>query len=151
MPIGLQEVQALKLWDNRRMKLVRLSALGSGHLYPPTPSPHTPGTNFCWRPESLCQWKNLNAPSGIEHATFRLVPSSLKLLHHRIITLYPRHRIFNDAYFLTLPTFKYYRTVPLEWGEGDTNGLERRAGRLELRYTSGSGRAGCCSYRAVHR
>jgi len=33
-PRGFQEVQAPRFQDNRRMKVVRLSALNTGRLYP---------------------------------------------------------------------------------------------------------------------
>jgi hypothetical protein len=33
-PLGFQEVQAPEFLDNRHMKVVRLSALRIGHLYP---------------------------------------------------------------------------------------------------------------------
>jgi hypothetical protein len=33
-PIGFQEVEALRFQDNRHMKMVGLSALITGHLYP---------------------------------------------------------------------------------------------------------------------
>ena len=42
-PWGFQEVEAQNFQANRRMKVVRLSALRSGHLYPPG---KMPGTNF---------------------------------------------------------------------------------------------------------
>jgi hypothetical protein len=34
MPLGFQEVEAPEFLDNRHMKLVRLSALRTGRLYP---------------------------------------------------------------------------------------------------------------------
>jgi hypothetical protein len=45
-PLGLQEVEAPTFQDNRYMKVVRLSALHIGRLYPPG---NIPGTHFCWR------------------------------------------------------------------------------------------------------
>ena len=78
-PRGFQEVEAPRFQDSRRMKVVRLSALRTGRLYPPG---NIPGTHFCWslsRPQGhsaagrICQWKIPVTPSGIEPATFRLV------------------------------------------------------------------------------
>jgi hypothetical protein len=43
-PLGLQEVEAHRFLDNRHMKVVRLSALRTGRLYPPG---KIPGTHFC--------------------------------------------------------------------------------------------------------
>jgi hypothetical protein len=45
-PLGFQEVEAPRFLDNRHMKVVRLSALHTGCLYPPG---NIPGTHFCWR------------------------------------------------------------------------------------------------------
>ena len=42
---GFQEVWILIFHDNRHMKVVRLSALRNGRLYPPR---NIPGTNLCW-------------------------------------------------------------------------------------------------------
>jgi hypothetical protein len=39
-----QEDEAPRFQDNRHMKVVRLSALGAGRLYPPG---NIPGTHFC--------------------------------------------------------------------------------------------------------
>jgi len=41
---GLQKVQISRFQDNRHMKVVRLSALRTGRLYPPG---NIPGTHFC--------------------------------------------------------------------------------------------------------
>ena len=45
-PRGFQETEVPRFHDNRHMKVVRLSALGTGRLYPPG---NIPGTHFCWR------------------------------------------------------------------------------------------------------
>jgi hypothetical protein len=45
-PIGFQEAEAPRFQDNRHMKVVRLSALHTGCLYPPG---NIPGTHFCQR------------------------------------------------------------------------------------------------------
>ena len=42
-PIALQEVEAPRFQDNRQMKVVRLSALRTGRIYPPE---NIPGTHF---------------------------------------------------------------------------------------------------------
>jgi hypothetical protein len=43
-PLGFQEIEAHRFIDNRHMKVVRLSALRTGRLYPPR---NIPGTHFC--------------------------------------------------------------------------------------------------------
>jgi hypothetical protein len=43
-PTGFQEVEAPRLLDNLHMKVVRLSALRTGRVYPPG---NIPGTHFC--------------------------------------------------------------------------------------------------------
>jgi hypothetical protein len=43
-PIGVQGVEAPRYHDNRHMKVVRLSALRTGHLYP---AGNIPDDHFC--------------------------------------------------------------------------------------------------------
>jgi hypothetical protein len=45
-PLGLQEVETPRFLDNRHMKVLRLSTLRTGCLYPPE---NIPGTHFCYR------------------------------------------------------------------------------------------------------
>jgi hypothetical protein len=44
IPLGFQEVEAPRFLDSRHMKVVSLSALCTGRLYPPG---NIPGTHFC--------------------------------------------------------------------------------------------------------
>jgi hypothetical protein len=43
-PVGFQGVEVPRFQDSRHMKVVRLSALRTGRLYPPG---NIPGTHFC--------------------------------------------------------------------------------------------------------
>jgi hypothetical protein len=85
------------------MKVVRSSALRTGHLYPPG---NIPGTIV--RPEGLCQWKIPVTPSGIEPATFRFVEQCLNQLRHRV----PPGLNCMSVYIYCIIYYIYIHTLP---------------------------------------
>ena len=52
-PRGFQEFEATRFQDSRLIKVLRLSALRTGCLYPPG---NIPGTHFCYSGTAVAQW-----------------------------------------------------------------------------------------------
>jgi hypothetical protein len=82
---GLHEVEATTFQDNRHLKVLRLSALRTGHLYPQgiflivISVRDSVDPKAIVRPEGLCQWK-----IAIEPATQRIVDKCQNQLRPRM-------------------------------------------------------------------
>jgi len=96
-------------FKSRHMKVVRLSALRTGRLYPPPQEKILVLISVRgWvipraivQAEGLCQWKIWMAPSRIEPVTFQLEAQCLNELHHCVTAV-----IVNE-YFLQTQVITY--------------------------------------------
>jgi len=82
--------EAPRFQESRHMKVVRLSALGTGRLYPQEvflvliSVRGWVGPRTIVRPYRLCQWKNPVTPWGTELAPLRFVGQCLNQLCYRV-------------------------------------------------------------------
>ena len=98
-PWGFREFEAPIFKDNRHTKVVRLSAVHTGHL-PPHPRKEISLVLISvtgWvdpRTIGLCQWKIPMTTWGIKLAIFWFVVQCLNQLRHRVINLEFSRQIF---------------------------------------------------------
>jgi hypothetical protein len=79
-----QEVEARRFQDSRHMKVVKLSALRTGHLYPPGSIPDTQFCRRLSRVQGYSEAGKILVTSGIEPENSQLVKQCLNELCHHV-------------------------------------------------------------------
>jgi hypothetical protein len=97
--LGFQEVEAPEFLENRHKKMVRLSAIRTGRLYPQKgflvliSVRGWVDPRATMRPEGLSHWKIPGTPSEIKPAAFRLVAPCLSC---RTVTIFNLQKGYNN-------------------------------------------------------
>jgi hypothetical protein len=116
-PIGFQQAEVPRFQDNRHMKVVRFSALCTGHLYPPG---IISGTHFCYRlsqPQGQSAARRImsikNSSDTIRNRTRDLLACSSVPQPIASLCMSKLSRIFKTEYYATEQVLNFSTTFHL--------------------------------------